>query len=56
MALAFTVVEGLRHVISSVEIQGVQSTRRSLVNKSIELTPGDPAGAALRHRNGKAAV
>ena len=46
VALAFTVVEGLRHVISSVEIQGVQSTRRSLVNKSIELTPGDPAGAA----------
>ena len=46
VALAFTVNEGPRHVISSVEIQGVQSTRPSLVSKAVQLTPGEPAGVA----------
>ena len=46
MALAFTVNEGPLHVISSVEIEGVQSTRPSLVSRAVQLTPGEPAGAA----------
>ena len=46
MALTFAVNEGPLHVISSVEIEGVQSTRPSLVSKSVQLTPGAPAGAA----------
>jgi outer membrane protein assembly factor BamA len=46
MALTFAVNEGLLQVISSVEIEGVQSTRSSLVGKAIQLTPGEPAGAA----------
>ena len=33
-------------MISSVEIEGVQSTRPSLVGKAVQLTPGQPAGAA----------
>ena len=47
IALAFAVNEGPLHVISSVEIAGVQSTRSSLVAKAVQLTPGDPAGAAV---------
>ena len=46
MALTFAVNEGPLHVISSVEIEGVQSTRPSLVSKAVQLTPGQPAGAA----------
>ena len=46
MALTFAVNEGPLHVISSVEIEGVQSTRPSLVSKAVQLTPGEPAGAA----------
>ena len=46
MALTFAVKEGPLHVISSVEIEGVQSTRPSLVSKAVQLTPGQPAGAA----------
>src|SRR5207342_1692711 len=46
MALTFAVNEGPLHVISSVEIEGVQSTRPSLVSKAVRLTPGQPAGAA----------
>ena len=46
MALGFAVNEGPLHVISAVEIEGVQSTRPSLVSKAVQLTPGAPAGAA----------
>ena len=46
MALTFAVNEGPLHVISSVAIEGVQSTRSSLVGKAVQLTPGEPAGAA----------
>ena len=46
MALTFAVKEGPLHVISAVEIEGVQSTRPSLVSKAVQLTPGQPAGAA----------
>ena len=46
LALKFAVNEGPLHVISSVEIEGVQSTRPSLVSKALQLTPGAPAGAA----------
>ena len=46
MALTFAVNEGPLHVISSVEIEGVQSTRPSLVSEAVQLTPGQPAGAA----------
>ena len=46
MALTFAVNEGPLQVISSVEIEGVQSTRSSLVGKAVQLTPGEPAGAA----------
>ncbi|HZA37013.1 MAG TPA: translocation/assembly module TamB domain-containing protein, partial [Vicinamibacterales bacterium] len=46
MALAFTVNEGPLHMISSVQIDGVQSTRPSLVSKAVQLTPGEAAGAA----------
>jgi len=46
MALTFTVNEGPLHVISSVEIEGVQSTAPTLVSKAVQLMPGEPAGAA----------
>jgi outer membrane protein insertion porin family len=46
MALTFAVVEGPLHVISSVEIEGVQSTKQSLVTRAVQLTAGEPAGAA----------
>ena len=46
IALTFAVHEGPRHMITSVEVEGVQSTRRSLVSKAVQLMPGQPAGAA----------
>jgi outer membrane protein insertion porin family len=46
IALTFTVKEGPLHVITAVEIEGVESTRPSLVSKAIQLEPGQPAGAA----------
>ena len=46
MALTFAVNEGPLQVISSVEIEGVQSTRSSLVGKAVQLKAGEPAGAA----------
>ena len=46
MALTFAVNEGPLQVISSVEIEGVQSTRSSLVGNAVQLKPGEPAGAA----------
>jgi outer membrane protein insertion porin family len=46
IAVTFAVNEGPLHVISSVEIEGVQSTRPSLVRQAVQLMPGEPAGAA----------
>jgi outer membrane protein insertion porin family len=40
------VKEGPLYVVSSVEIEGVQSTRPSLVSNAVQLTAGEPAGAA----------
>jgi outer membrane protein assembly factor BamA/autotransporter translocation and assembly factor TamB len=45
VALALDVSEGPLHLIGSVEITGVQSTRPSLVNNAVQLRPGQPAGA-----------
>ncbi len=45
VALALDVSEGPLHLIGSVEITGVQSTRPSLVNNAVRLRPGQPAGA-----------
>lgn len=44
--LRYGVREGPLHVVRSVEIAGVESTRTSLVNDAIGLAPGQPAGAA----------
>ena len=46
MALAFAVNEGPLHVVRSVEITGVQSTRASLVSDAVGVAPGQPAGPA----------
>ena len=46
VALTFTVKEGPLHVINAVAIEGVQSTRPSLVSKAVQLTAGQPASAA----------
>ncbi|MGE5814725.1 MAG: translocation/assembly module TamB domain-containing protein, partial [Acidobacteriota bacterium] len=46
VVLAFTVNEGPLHVIRSVEIAGVQSTRPSIVRQAVGLAAGEPAGAA----------
>ena len=46
VSLTYAVHEGPLHVVRSVEIAGVQSTRESLVNDAVRLTAGDPAGAA----------
>ncbi|HEU4927580.1 MAG TPA: translocation/assembly module TamB domain-containing protein, partial [Vicinamibacterales bacterium] len=46
VSLIYAVHEGPLHVVRSVEIAGVQSTRTSLVNDAITLAPGQPAGAA----------
>jgi outer membrane protein insertion porin family len=46
VGLAFAVHEGPLHVVRSVEIDGVRTTRASLVNGAVDLAPGEPAGAA----------
>ena len=46
IALAFTVHEGPLHVISSVQVEGVDATRPSLVGKAVQVSAGQPAGAA----------
>ena len=46
VALAFAVNEGPLHVVRSVDIAGIQSTRPSLVSNAIRLVPGSPAGTA----------
>ena len=46
IAITFAVKEGPLYVVSSIEIEGVQSTRPSLVSNAVQLTAGEPAGAA----------
>jgi outer membrane protein insertion porin family len=46
VGLAFDVHEGPLHVVRSVEVEGVRTTRASLVNSAVGLAPGEPAGAA----------
>ncbi len=44
VALAMTVDEGLPHVVSDVQVSGVESTSRTLVDRAVTLAPGQEAG------------
>ncbi|MCX6537997.1 MAG: translocation/assembly module TamB domain-containing protein [Acidobacteria bacterium] len=42
--ITLTVTEGRQQVIRSVRVEGVQTTRPALVDRAVQLKPGDPAG------------
>ena len=46
VVLTYAVTEGPLHVVRTVDVAGVQSTRASLVDDAVGVQPGKPAGAA----------